>query len=163
MMGVVLVMAGCGDLLSVHALYTVQDRVFDSALEGRWQDNDTMLTVERAEGCYKVATQSKKGSAERREYEMHLVDIGGVRFADLLPADGYIGHLILKVRVTEGQLHFAFFDSEWLRQRVPHETAEVANNDKLAVLTISTPELRKLAQTYGSEPKAFDEGATFHR
>ena len=93
---------------------------------------------------------------------MCLVDIGGIRFADVLPVDG-VGHMILKVRLTDGQLHIAFFDSSWLRQRVPHEQAEVAHNSKQAVLTISTGELKRVVEKYGSEPKAYDEGIKFRR
>ena len=52
------------------------------------------------------------------------MNIGGVRFADLLPFDS-IGHMFLKVRVTEGQLRFAFFDSEWLRKRISHEETDL--------------------------------------
>jgi hypothetical protein len=29
----------CGELLSLHALYSKQDHVLDSALEGRWEDD----------------------------------------------------------------------------------------------------------------------------
>ena len=38
------------------------------------------------------------------------------------------GHLIVhRVRVTGGQMHLAFFDSKWLRDRVPNEEADVNN------------------------------------
>ena len=62
--------------------------------------------------------------SDKVNYEVHLVDINGVRFADLLPED-QIGHLILKVLVADGRLRISFFDSEWLRQRVPHEEADM--------------------------------------
>jgi hypothetical protein len=162
LLGPVLLLTGCGDLLSLHPLYTDRDRVFDLAVEGRWETDDDVLTVSREDDAYTVTLQSKKDPSERSQYEIHLVDIKGVRFADLLPAEG-IGHMFLKVRVAEGQLHLAFLDSEWLRQRVPHEQAEVAKGEKQAVLTAPTPELRKLVEQYALEPKAYDKQEVVYR
>jgi hypothetical protein len=163
LVAVALTLAGCGDLLSLHSLYTAQDRVFDPAIEGRWQREDTTLTVERDEGFYKLTTQSNKNPADRDEWEMRLVDVGGVRFADILDSEGGVGHMILKVSVTGSELRLAFFDSKWLRGRVPHEEAEVSNGDHLAVLTMSTADLRQLVEKYGSEPKAYDDPLLFRR
>jgi hypothetical protein len=158
--------AGCGDLLSLHALYTAQDNAVDPALVGKWENKDDVLLIERfsrlASDFYEVKLQSKKDPSESKKYEVRLVNIGGVRFADLLSAD-IIGHMILRVRVSGDQLDFAFFDSEWLRERIPHEKVDLANNRKQAVLTAKTPELRNLVAKYASEPKAYDEEVTFRR
>jgi hypothetical protein len=70
--------------------------------------------------------------------------------------------MFLKARVAEGQLRVAFLDSEWLRQRVPHEEAEVAKGKKQAV-PAGTPQLGKLVERYASEPKAYQEEIVFHR
>jgi len=165
-LGTALLMAGCGDLLSLHALYTAQDNVADPALEGKWESKNDVLLIQRfarlASDFYEVKLQSKKNSSESAKYEVRLVDVGGVRFADLLSADT-IGHMLLKVRVSGDQLHFAFFDSEWLRQRVPHEEVDLVNNRKQAVLTAKTPELRNLVAKYASERKAYNEEVTFRR
>jgi hypothetical protein len=56
----VLLTSGCGDLLSLHPLYTEQDRVFDAALEGRWEDNDNPLTVEREGAAYQDSTHPRQ-------------------------------------------------------------------------------------------------------
>jgi hypothetical protein len=162
LLGAGLLNSGCGDLLSLHSLYTAQDSVVDPALEGKWENKDDFLFVERGADFYLVKLQSKKDPSESSKYEMRLVNIGGVRFADLLPFD-YIGHMFLKVRVTEGQLHFAFFDSEWLRKRIPHDETDLPNHRKQAVLTAQTPELRSLVAKYASEPKAYDEEEIFRR
>jgi hypothetical protein len=158
--------AGFGDLLSLHALYTAQDNVVDPAIEGKWENKDDVLIIERfsrlASDFYEVKLQSKKDPSESKKYEMRLVNIGGVRFADLLSAD-IIGHMILRVRVSGDRLAFAFFDSEWLRERIPHEKVDLVNNRKQAVLTAKTPELRTLVAKYASEPKAYDEEVTFRR
>src|SRR5713226_6074751 len=110
---VALLTIGCGDLLSLHPLYTEKDRVFDTTLEGRWEADDDLLSVDRAGDAYEVTMQSKKNPSERSKYEARLTDIGGIRLADVLPMD-VVGHMFLKVRVAQGQLRIAFFDSEWL-------------------------------------------------
>ena len=151
-----LLVTGCGDLLSLHALYTSQDRVFDAELEGRWENEDDRLLVQREGDLYNVTSQSKKNPSDSAKYEVHLVDINGVRFADVLWVEA-IGHMILRVRVTEGPLHLAFFDSKWLRQRISHEEADVDQGKKQAVLTAGTSQLRKLVGRFAREPKAYDE------
>lgn len=74
-----------------------------------------------------------------------------------------IGHMFLRVRVAEGRLRIAFFDSKWLLERIPHEEAEVSKGTKQAVLTASTPQLRKLVEQFAMEPKAYDEETVFQR
>lgn len=151
-----LLVTGCEDLLSLHALYTAQDRVFDAVLEGRWENEDDRLLVQREGDLYNVTWQSKKNPSDSAKYEVHVVDINGVRFADALWIEA-IGHMFLRVRVTEGQLHLAFFDSQWLRQRISHEEADVDQGKKRAVLTADTSQLRELVGRFAREPKAYDE------
>ncbi len=162
-LGSTLMTSGCGDLVSLHALYTGQDSVFDPALEGRWENDDNLLTVTRAGAAYEVTLVSKTTPAERQQYEMRLLDLGGVRMADILPADGSLGHMFLKVRVAAGELHFAFFDSAWLRERIPHEEVVVAKLSKQAVLIARTPELRKQVEKYAAVPQAYDDELTYRR
>ncbi|MBK5260263.1 MAG: hypothetical protein JJE51_11760 [Thermoanaerobaculia bacterium] len=151
-----LLVTGCGELLSLHALYTAQDRVFDARLEGQWESEGVRLLVQREGDLYNVTWQSKKDPSDFAKYEVHLVDINGVRFADALWVDA-IGHMFLRVRVTEGQLHLAFLDSEWLRSRTSHEEADVDQGRKQAVLTVGTSQLRKVVGRFAREPKAYDE------
>jgi hypothetical protein len=155
-------MSGCGDLLSLHSLSSGKDQVFDTALEGRWENDNSVLQVKREDDAYAVTMQSKHDSSETTNFEMHLVDLGGVRFADLLPEDSF-GHMILRVRVIEGQLRVAFFDSEWLRRQAPHQDADLSNHRKQAVLTVDTARLRKLVAKYAHEPRAYDEETGFRR
>ena len=158
-----LLTTGCGDLLSLHALFTEQDRVFDAAIEGRWEEEDDVLVVERSGDRYAATLKSKRDPSETVNYEVHLVDINGVRFADLRPED-QIGHMFLRVQVTGDQLRIAFLDSEWLRQRVAHEEADIEAGRKQAVRTARTPELRSLVAEYAREPRAYDKDeAVFRR
>ncbi len=161
--GPALFMTGCGDLLSLHPLYNAQDRVFDAALEGRWEDDDNLLTVERSGDAYEVVLRSKKDPSEHQTYEMHLVNIGGVRFADILPTGGVLGHMFLKVRASASELRIAFFDSAWLRERIPHEPVLVAGNNRQAVLIARTPELRIQVEKFAAAPQAYDDELKYRR
>jgi len=160
--GAALLITGCGDLLSLHTLYTEKDQALDPTVEGRWETKDDALLVERAASGYLMTLHPKKEPSHSSEFEVHLVDIGGVRFADILPRDA-IGHMFARVRVTGDQMRIAFLDSKWLRGQVPHDEADMSGGQKQAVLTAHTPELRKLVAKYASEPKAYDEEMSFRR
>jgi len=157
-----LLSSGCGDLLSLHPLYSERDKVFDTAYEGQWENKDDRLTVRRAGDHYDVTLKTKLSPSQPVEYEVRFVEIGGARFADILLVES-LGHMFLKVRVSESQLRFAFFDSEWLRERIPHEKSVLAQGKTQAVLTARTPELRNLVAKYGSDPKAYDQETVLDR
>ena len=147
--------SGCGDLLSLHALASPPLRVWDQAIEGTWQNDDQQLSIARASDHYEITLHPKRQGAEEARWEATLTDLNGVRFADLLAPDT-IGHLFARVQVKGGELRLAFFDSEWLRQRVPHEEADLQDARKQAVLTASTPQLRRMLAKFVREPRAFD-------
>jgi hypothetical protein len=154
---------GCGDLLSIHTLYTVQNQVFDPVLDGRWENDEHTLQVRRTDDGYEVELRSKKTPEDApSKMEVHLTDIAGVRFADVLPAD-QLGHMILRVRLAAGQLRVDFFDSPWLRQRVTHDEADIENHRKQALLLQQTPQLRSLVAKYAQEPQAFADETIYRR
>jgi hypothetical protein len=155
-------LSGCGDLLSLHALYTKQDQVFDPAIEGRWENKDDILTVKRMGDMYEAVLQGRTPAAEAVKYEVHLVDVKGLRFADILATD-QIGHNILRVHVADNKLTIAFMDSEWLRQHVPHEDADIENFRTQAVLTYRTAQLKSVVAKYAQQPKAYDKDIEFLR
>jgi hypothetical protein len=162
-LGAALLGAGCGDLLSLHPLYTEHDRVVDPALEGRWEDDDNLLTVSREGTAYEVTLQSKTSPSEQQRYEMRLVDIGGVRMADILPTGGILGHMFVKVRVSAGELRIAFLDSAWLRERIPHEDVPVAKGNSQAVLIARTSALRKQVKKWAAVPQAYGDELAYRR
>lgn len=149
----VLLLTGCEELFSLHGLYTPEGVVMDAALEGRWENDDNQLVIEREDDFYAVTLLSRKNSSVR--YEAHLVDIDGVHFADVRKV-GTIGHIFLRVCMTDGELHLAFFDSEWLRERLPHEEADVEHGKTRAVLTVSTSHLRTMVARFAREARAYD-------
>jgi len=158
-----LLSTGCGDLLSLHDVYTAQSQVLDPAIEGRWENDDNVLQVRHVEDAYQVELQAKSDPArEPSKMEMHLTDIGGVRFADVLPAD-QIGHMILRVRLNGDQLRIDFFDSAWLRQRIPHDEADIENRRKQAMLVQNTVRVRSLMAKFAREPMAYANETVYRR
>jgi hypothetical protein len=157
-----ILLTGCGDLLTLHALYTKADQVFDPAIEGKWESTDNVMSIRRDGDRYEVILQSRPPSAESTKFELHLMEIRGVRLADLEAAD-QIGHMILRVRLTDGKLHVAFLDSEWLRQRVPHDEADIEFGLKQAILTQQNPQLKSLVAKYALEDRAYDTEIVFAR
>jgi hypothetical protein len=71
--------------------------------------------------------------------------------------------MILRVRLTEGQMRLAFFDSKWLRDRVPHEEADGNYNSHQAVWTAPTRQLRAVVAKYAQEPRAYDSDELVYR
>ena len=154
--------SACGDLLSLHPLYDKSDTLVDPALEGRWEDDDDVLLVERDGNGYRATLQSKRDASESQKYEVRLVNIDGVRFADLLWEDS-IGHMFVRTRVSNSELRLSFFDSEWLRKRITHEESEVDGGRTRAVVTTRTPQLKRMVAKYAREPKAYDEHDVVYR
>ncbi len=154
--------AGCGDLLSLHALSTPQDRITDSAIEGRWENDKQILEVERSGDTYRAKLTPKNEPAEARDYTVQLADLGGVRFADVLWTEA-IGHMIMRVRIADNQLHLAFFDSKWLRDRVPHEEADGNNGSHQAVWIAPTRQVRSVVAKYAQESRAYDNDELVYR
>lgn len=155
-------MTACGDLVSLHSLYTAQDRVFDPALEGKWETDNKRLLMAPNGDAHKAMLQDKHDPSDAARYEVHLVDIKGVRFADLRQEDT-IGHMFVRVRVGNGQLRLAFLDTKWLRDRIPHEDADVGAGNTRAVLTAPTPKLRELVGRFAAEPRAYDDDLVFRQ
>jgi hypothetical protein len=146
---------GCGDLLSLHALSSPPSLVWDPAIEGRWQNEDQQLDVMRVGDHYQITLHPKRPPSEDVQWEATLTDLKGVRFADLLAPDT-VGHMFARVQASSAELRLAFFDSEWLRQRVPHEDADLQGSRKQAVLIAPTPQLRRMLEKFVREPRAFD-------
>ncbi len=158
-----LVACGCGDLLSLHPLYTEQDRILDPALEGRWENADDRMKVMRDGFAYLVTHEPRSGPSEVQEFEVRLVDLGGVRMADIILTGGQLGHMFIRVRVSDSELRFAFLDSEWLRGRIRHEDVTVARGNTMAVLVARTPALRREVRKYAAVPEAYGEELVYKR
>lgn len=152
----------CGDLLSLHGLYTPERQVFDSTLEGAWEREDDRLFVQRSTDGYSVRAEDQRDASDVLRYEVHLADVNGVRFADLRQEDT-IGHLLVRIRTVDGELHLAFLETAWLRDRIPHENADVERGHTRTVLTIPTEKLRELVSRFALEPRAYGGELFFRR
>jgi hypothetical protein len=130
-------------------------RVFDPSIEGTWQNRDEQLHIARAGDHYEITFRPKTQPSKEVRWEATLTDLNGVRFADLLAPDT-IGHMFARVQANAAELRLVFFDSEWLRQQVPHEEADLQDGRKQAVLTGSTAVLRRTLGKFAREPRAFD-------
>lgn len=157
-----LMLCGCGDLLSLHPLQLPQEKLFDPSIEGRWENDDNVITVKREGDAYDVTLESKLHKEESSKYEVHLTDIGGVRFADLIWSEA-LGHMFLKITMKDSEMHLAFMDSKWLRERVAHEESETDGGRTQAVLVHKTPQLREIVRKYAREAKAYDEHDVVYR
>ena len=152
----------CGDLLSLHGLYKPESQVFDSTVEGAWEREDDRLFVQRSTDGYSVRAEDKRDASDVLRYEVHLADVNGVRFADLRQEDT-IGHMLVRVRVVNGELRLAFLETAWLRDRIPHESADVERGQTRTVLTIPTEKLRELVSRFALEPRAYGGELVFRR
>ena len=92
----------------------------------------------------------------------HLVDVDSVRLADVIREET-VGRMFVRVRLVGDHLHLSFFDSEWVRNRIPHDTAGVAQGQKPAVLTTGTREVQRLVARFAREPMAYDGTELVHR
>jgi hypothetical protein len=155
-----LALTGCFELPSLHALYTAEDHVLDPALEGRWENNDAQLVVEREGDFYTATWTWMAGVVEEPSVPINitarLLDLGGVRLADVFVGAHGIGHHCFHVQVTDGELHLESFDSKWLLQRISHAEADLDNGKTMAVLITRTSSLRKLVGRWARDPQAFD-------
>ena len=50
-----------------------------------------------------------------------------------------------------------------MRDRIPHEDAEVEHGKTRAVLTVSTARVRELVGRFASEPEAYDNELVYRR
>src|SRR5215468_6077175 len=90
-----LLLGGCGDLLSLHGLYMSGGTLIEPAIEGQWVNDSDRLTVSRDGTVYQVSLQPVRTPSHESKFELRIVDINGVRFADIIPDEGF-GHMFLK-------------------------------------------------------------------
>jgi hypothetical protein len=170
-MPAVVLMTGCGSVVSNSPLYSDGNVAQDPGLIGTWQavSGDDILVVRQADNqAYTVLYTSMKDSASTMLFEVRLVDLQGARFGDLeRDTSGWTvpGHSIAKVSRAGDTLTLAFLDSDWLKQEIMNErpAATGLTRGDLVVLPDSTASLQQMARRYASEPRAWDGGGEFRR
>jgi hypothetical protein len=172
-MAVMLLLSGCGDLLSVHPLATAESAVFDAGLLGEWSNagkDGAGVALIRA------------GSAQKKDYDIvwipgdaeedalrlkgQLVKVGDRLVFDLIAVKktdlAIPGHFFLLVEKSSDGVKFHWLDSDWLRSRVISQNAlaHVMVNDK-PVITAGSAEINAFLTKFGLDAKAVSESIVF--
>jgi hypothetical protein len=172
-MFVMLLLSGCGDLLSVQPLATAETAVFDAGLTGEWLCMDT--------NCKGVGLLIRAGSAEKKDYDIlwipedseealrlkgQLVKVGDRLVFDLVarmrPDLTLPAHFFMLVEKTADGVKFHWLDSNWLRDQVMSKDglAHAMVDDK-PVITAGSAEINAFLAKFGLDPQAVSESIVF--
>lgn len=150
-----LLAAGCLPL--AQPAYHDSDLVFDKAVIGRWQQQDSRATWDFSRGEaqeYGLVYTDDEGHSGR--FTAHIAEFGGVRVLDLFPVkeevaanEFYKFHLVpihtaYLMRKTDAGLELAGFDLNWLKEYVtshPDALEHTSFNGQL-LITASTDEVQ---------------------
>lgn len=152
---VLILAAGCLPL--AQPAYHDADLVFDEAVLGRWQQQDSSATwsFSRGEGKdYQLVYTDDDGRSG--QFIAHVAEFGGVRVLDLFPVKDEVAgnefykfhlmpiHTAYLMRSTESGLELAGFDLNWLKEYLtsnPSALEHTSFNGQLLV-TASTDEVQ---------------------
>jgi len=155
-----IVTSSCSITRSVNPLYTDKELVTDSALEGRWADDDAseVWEVSRDGNGYVAA---KLGAAEIEALSVYVVNIGRSLFLDVAPRKtpslAIEGHLFLKMHFEGDELVLQMFNWDWLQDKAARAgLAQFEMPERQRVLTAPTGDLQYFLAMYADEPRAFD-------
>lgn len=168
-----LLLSGCGDLLSVQPLATAETAVFDAGLTGEWSCADKDIT-----GVALI----RAGSAQKSDYDIvwipdkddalrlkgQLVKVGDRLVFDLIarmrPDLTLPAHFFMLVEKTADGVKFHWLDSEWLRDRVMSKDglAHAMVDDK-PVITAGSAETNAFLAKFGLDAQAASGSLSFKR
>ena len=169
-----LLLSGCGDLLSVQPLATAETAVFDAGLTGEWSCTDTSKGV---------GLLIRAGAAEKKDYDVlwipenseealrlkgQLVKVGDRLVFDLIarmrPDLTLPAHFFMLVEKTADGVKFHWLDSEWLRDRVMSKDglAHAMVDDK-PVITAGSAEINAFLAKFGLDAQAVSGSMSFKR
>lgn len=179
LLAAVFVLAGCWPQ-SLHPLYDTEDQlVFDPAIEGVWQQDETQYEFRRREDeddkGYTLTVSS--GEHEPTQFVARLVELGGRRFLDVTPVFGQEGvpahyamttlptHTIARATLADGVLQLALMDLQGIEARlqeqpdlIAHERPAVVGVEgeaNLLMLTAPTPALRAFVASVADDEALF--------
>ncbi len=167
--------AGC--VSSLQPLYTDDDRVFETALLGVWEGEDSTLRVERSgETAYLVTATHESRSSQ---YQARLIRFGQTLLVDLSQDDAVLEeigktqyfplvvrvHFICRVEVESDELRVACLDGDWLEKRRAQGKLGIAHQstEDGIVLAGSTKELRAFVRKHAGTDEAFQELSIWRR
>jgi hypothetical protein len=105
-------LTGCVPVDSLNPLYTDKDVVFDESLLGEWvgiepSETGGMKFIKEGNGAYVVVLSDTDANGEQKNtfYEVHLLNIAGQKFLDVLPHEWSASQASYPLRVggSKGQ------------------------------------------------------------
>jgi hypothetical protein len=164
------ILTGCDTptpgLLSLEPVATASDTVTDSGLIGTWQsqgDKDLITIIRQADdGGYQIAALSG-GSV--MNFQAKLFCVKDVEFLDLSPSDDndfrIPGHAVARVWIDGPAFHWAFLDSDWLKQKAA-ALATHTGNGKMQLFSPAEA-VRAFIAANGTNDEAYGQMATWQR
>ena len=179
-MFVMLLLSGCGDLVSVQPLATPETAVFDAGLTGEWSCTEPGPgpSGKSLEGVALI----RAGSAQKKDYDIvwlpgegealrlkgQLVKVGDRLVFDLIALQettlAIPGHFFMLVEKTADGVKFHWLDSDWLRSRVIAQNglAHAMVDDK-PVITAGSAEINAFLAKFGLDAQAASGSLSFKR
>lgn len=160
-------LAGCGDLLSVHPLAATG--VMDGTLTGEWicaeKDCKGSVLVRPEEGYYDIIWIPGEADGEPLRLQGRMVKIGTRHVLDLVTAKradlAIPGHFFMLLERSGEGVKFHWLDSDWLRKQAlgtPHLMV-----DNKPILTGDSATLQAFLLRFGLDPKATAGSMAFRR
>lgn len=172
------VLTGCYPL-SIQPFYTQKDLVYDPALVGVWKetgDDPAVWTIRRGDATSYEALSTE--DADTRRYEFHIVQLGGVRYLDVVPkedegmAQHIPAHSLHRIRITADQIDIEPLKADYFEALIKGQKIRIAQKvsvptqggvDDKIVLTGSTAELQEFVLQHSKEKGFFDDMAHYKR
>ena len=163
------ILTGCDSpapgFLSVEPVATAQELAIDSALLGSWQsgDRDTVAVIRQADsGGYQISLLSSNAVLP---FQAQFFKVKDAEFLDLTPAEDndfrIPGHAVVRLWIDAATLHWAFLDSDWLKQQAAPLAAHTG--DGKMQLFAPGGSVRAFIAANGLDDKAHGDIATWQR
>ena len=160
-------LAGCGDLLSVHPLATTG--VMDGTLTGEWicaeKDCKGSVLVRPEEGYYDIIWIPGEADGEPLRLQGRMVKIGTRQVLDLVTAKradlAIPGHFFMLLEKSGEGVKFHWLDSDWLRKQAVGTSHLMVDNKP--ILTGDSATLQAFLLRFGLDPKATAGSMAFRR
>ncbi len=160
-------LAGCGDLLSVHPLAATG--VMDGTLTGEWicaeKDCKGSVLVRPEEGYYDIIWIPGEADGEPMRLQGRMVKIGTRQVLDLVTAKradlAIPGHFFMLLEKSGEGVKFHWLDSDWLRKQAVGTSHLMVDNKP--ILTGDSATLQAFLLRFGLDPKATAGSMAFRR
>jgi predicted small lipoprotein YifL len=192
-LGLAILLNGCGPIGSFFPLYKADDKVFETGLVGTWKlekpdpsnpdDKDTRWIFAKSEDAnfydFKWGAVGAKGGFLAKA---RLVRIGSGLFADfegdtgnkvfdfdskdaMIPFPVMSVHMMGRVWLGKDSLEIDFLKDDWVKEQIKAGSFPLAHlgENDDLILTASTDELRKFMQEHAEDKDALSDNYKFIR